>query len=307
MKVEPPKPDLERVRGIRHVVFDWSGTLCDSRGNIVPGVRETLVELARDGVTASVFSAVRQDSLEAACRKSGIAKSFKVIHGSVADQAGSFPMHLRRVGVAAKRTLFVGGTAGGVRAANAHGAVSGYVTNGGSPSGPLVSAGPRFVWTSQRDWSPFFRELFRRLPPKEARPYPVATAGALVVNPKGHILLVLTHKWGFTYGIPGGKIEKGETARAAVIRELREETGLDVKPENLFLCMDCIDSPEFHVSGAHFLLLNYVAKTRSMKVTLNEEAVSYLWIDPRYALKLRLNAPTRALIEAYLKAGARNE
>jgi 8-oxo-dGTP pyrophosphatase MutT (NUDIX family) len=301
MKITNPKPDVKRLRGIRHVVFGWSGTLCDGRGMLFSGVKETLTELARSGVTASVFSTMRQELLERACRKLRVAKSFKAVQGSVSDKAASFPGHLRRVGAVPKNTLFIGCEARDVEAANARGVISGCVTDGKSPEGRLISAGPRFVWTSQRDWSPFFRELFRRLPPKEAKPYPVATAGALVVNPKGYVLLVLTHKWGFTYGIPGGKIEKGESARAAVIRELLEETGLDVKPGNLFLCMDCIDSPEFHVSGAHFLLLNYVAKTRSTRVNLNEEAVSFLWIDPRQALKLRLNAPTRALIEASLK------
>lgn len=34
--------------------------------------------------------------------------------------------------------------------------------------------------------------------------------------------------YGNTWGIPGGKFEKGETSQQAVIREVFEETGLDV-------------------------------------------------------------------------------
>jgi len=63
-------------------------------------------------------------------------------------------------------------------------------------------------------------------PNRVPRDHPVATVGALISNPEGQILLVRTHKWGHTYGIPGGKIEKGETAVAALRREIREETGL---------------------------------------------------------------------------------
>jgi hypothetical protein len=37
-----------------------------------------------------------------------------------------------------------------------------------------------------------------------------------------------------------------------------------------------------------------------MKAKLNSEALSYLWIDPREALSLHLNEPTRTLIETVL-------
>lgn len=53
-------------------------------------------------------------------------------------------------------------------------------------------------------------------------------AGGCIRNDKGEILLQRradSAKWGF----PGGAIELGETPQMAVVREVKEETGLDVE------------------------------------------------------------------------------
>ncbi len=48
--------------------------------------------------------------------------------------------------------------------------------------------------------------------------------GVCVVD--GHVLLCRPKKGGYTY-LPGGHIEFGETSRAALVREMKEETGQD--------------------------------------------------------------------------------
>ena len=53
------------------------------------------------------------------------------------------------------------------------------------------------------------------------RKRPVATVGALIEDDSGRFLMVRTHKWGHRWGIPGGKIERGEEAEAALRREIR--------------------------------------------------------------------------------------
>ena len=124
---------------------------------------------------------------------------------------------------------------------------------------------------------------------------PVATVGALIHDGNGHVLMVRTHKWGDRWGIPGGKIERGESSTDALRREIREETGLELREIEFALVQDCIDSPEFQ-RPEHFLLLNYVARATSTAVELNDEAEEFRWLSPADALALNLNQPTRFLL-----------
>ena len=53
------------------------------------------------------------------------------------------------------------------------------------------------------------------------------TAGAVVLDPIGEILLEKRSDNGL-WGLPGGGVLPGETIAATALREIREETGLDV-------------------------------------------------------------------------------
>lgn len=59
----------------------------------------------------------------------------------------------------------------------------------------------------------------------------VACVGAVVLDPAGRLLLVRRgHEPSRgLWSVPGGRIEPGESAAAAVEREVREETGLPVR------------------------------------------------------------------------------
>lgn len=61
-----------------------------------------------------------------------------------------------------------------------------------------------------------------------AQIFPEPTAGILIFNLRGELLLIQSYKWHGKYGVPGGHIELGESAVEAARRETKEETGLDV-------------------------------------------------------------------------------
>ena len=60
----------------------------------------------------------------------------------------------------------------------------------------------------------------------------IPTCGAVVFDSLGNVLVVehlagASHLTG-TFGLPAGKIEKGESTLDAVVREVREETGISI-------------------------------------------------------------------------------
>lgn len=138
--------------------------------------------------------------------------------------------------------------------------------------------------------------------PEPGRGYPLLTVGALVQGPSGRLLLVRTHKWGHRWGVPGGKVDLGETLWAAVRREVMEETGLELERVLWAPAQEAVDHPEFH-RPAHFLLLNFLARSSGEEVRLNEEAQAYRWVRPQEAAGMDLNGPTRVLLQHFMAHG----
>jgi len=122
-------------------------------------------------------------------------------------------------------------------------------------------------------------------------PRPLVTVGALLVSPSGRVLLLHTHKWRGLWGVPGGKIDYGETLVTALKREVREETGLSIAEICWAPVQEAVNSGEFH-KPSHMILLNFVARCHSEAVTLNEEAGAFAWLTVDEALNYPRNAPT---------------
>jgi len=133
--------------------------------------------------------------------------------------------------------------------------------------------------------------LNQPLPP----PRPLCTVGALVVNPKAEVLIVRTTKWRGSWGVPGGKLDWGESLQEALLREFREEVALDLQQVRFALLQEAILDSQFHVP-AHFVLVNYYAFSANTEVVPNEEIVEWAWLPPEQALRYPLNNFTERLV-----------
>ncbi|MBE9042200.1 NUDIX domain-containing protein [Oscillatoriales cyanobacterium LEGE 11467] len=142
-----------------------------------------------------------------------------------------------------------------------------------------------------------------RTPTKQESPqkqFPLTTVGALVAHPNGKILIVRTTKWKGTWGVPGGKVDWGETLEEALLREFKEEVGLELTNVRFALLQEAVIDPQF-VREAHFILVNYYALCENETITPNEEIETWAWVTPQQALEYPLNTYTRILVEDYLQ------
>jgi len=132
--------------------------------------------------------------------------------------------------------------------------------------------------------------------------YPETCVGALIINPKGEILLVKSPKWHTEYSIPGGHIELGETIEQTVKREVKEEVGLDVELKEILFVQEAIYPKEYY-KKKHFIFLECVCSTKSSRVKIdNRETKDFFWVKPEKALELNLNHYTKKFITKYLEA-----
>ena len=117
-------------------------------------------------------------------------------------------------------------------------------------------------------------------------------AGAVVRDTSGRVLLVrrANDPGRGLWSIPGGRIEDGESARAAAAREVREETGLDIEVGEALLA---------EAIGPYFIE-DFAATVVGGTLLAGDDALEARWVTPDELRSLPL-AP--ALLEALPRLG----
>ena len=268
----------------------------------LPHAREFLEFCAARKIRMFLLSTVHENHFAAQAATTGFDRFLEKPYIGVLDKRLKILSILEENNLRADETIFIGDMQHDIETAKHGGVFSCAVLTGYNSLDQLRAAAPDVIVEHLGEMKEILeRTNFQlRHVPAKTETVPVVTVGALIFNDEADVLMVRTHKWSNLWGIPGGKVKWAEPSADALRREIKEETNLDISEIEFVLVQDCIHSKEFY-RDAHFVLLNYTARANGKsEVKLNDEAREFKWLAPEAALKLKLNQPTRTLIEAVL-------
>jgi ADP-ribose pyrophosphatase YjhB (NUDIX family) len=108
------------------------------------------------------------------------------------------------------------------------------------------------------------------------------------------------------YTLPGGVVETGETLMQAVMREVREETALEVEPVGLAGHREVIVRDAQNHIERHFVILSFAARWRSGEILLNEELDDARWLDPSEIAGLQTTEGLAGIVDTAIGLLARS-
>jgi 8-oxo-dGTP diphosphatase len=103
----------------------------------------------------------------------------------------------------------------------------------------------------------------------------------------------LKHWW----SLPGGALELGESLADGVRREVREETGLEIRPLGVLeiferIMRDASGAPEYH-----YVLIDYVCRITGGELCAGDDVCAVEWLRRPDLSKLRVTEGTLGVID----------
>jgi len=117
--------------------------------------------------------------------------------------------------------------------------------------------------------------MLNRLYPEQ----PLVGIGAIIIC-NGKILLEKRKgepgrdKW----TVPGGLVELGESAEQTVMREVKEETNLEVEQPELVDVVNSVTTDENGKIKYHFVIVDYFVKLKGGKLKAADDAAELRWV-----------------------------
>jgi mutator protein MutT len=108
---------------------------------------------------------------------------------------------------------------------------------------------------------------------------PLVGVGAVIVE-QGRVLMVRrgTEPMLGQWTLPGGLLELGEGLLNAVVREVREETGLTVEPIELIELLDRIQREGERVRY-HYVIADYLCRVTGGQLQAASDADAVCWVE----------------------------
>jgi ADP-ribose pyrophosphatase len=139
----------------------------------------------------------------------------------------------------------------------------------------------------------FALEARRRYPSR-----PLVGAGAVIVRERK--VLLLKRRFPPNKGmwaLPGGLVELGETVQEAAVREVKEETGLEVRLERLIDVQNDLHRDAEGRLEYHYILVDYLATIIGGRLKVSEESLDHGWFARGKESRLKMSTGTMTVLK----------
>ncbi len=139
-----------------------------------------------------------------------------------------------------------------------------------------------------------FKLLNRRLKNNTMKGYGLTMRG-IIKNDSGEILIVKRHPKSKTdpemWELPGGKVEKGEFFADALVREIKEETNLDVEIGDF---CEAVQNDYSHKRTVQLMM--YLVDVRG-EVRISDEHTEFMWASLDKIKTLEISTSLKKVLE----------
>lgn len=141
-----------------------------------------------------------------------------------------------------------------------------------------------------------------------AMPTHIVACGGLVEDGEGNLLIVKTHHGGWVF--PGGQVEVGENLMDGLIREVKEESGIDVEVSHLIGVYTNSAIYKWYDGVTDVptkVMFDFACKPIGGELSTSDETTECKWVHRDEVLTYITQPAIRARIEEYFKFDGRVE